>query len=186
LFFPDEITSFCLQPIFFSTCSKTSPVPAMLLHGHTARVFHTIWSPLLPEHLASGSDDRTIIVWNIDTRQSRPLQGHTHHVRALVWHTELPYILLSGSWDGSIRMWDIRTQVIRSCVAFFNFCNVFNLLPFCQSCIHVLSDHHADVYTLSAHPDRPFLFVSSSRDTSVRLWSLVCLGRSTTDCGFTQ
>lgn len=124
--------------------------PRAELRGHSARVFHVLWSPLLPDYLCSGSDDRTIGVWNIASQQGWSLRGHTSNVRALVWHTEIPYLLLSGSWDGSIRVWDIRSQ----------------------TCLSVLSDHHADVYGLAAHPLRPFTFVSSSRDTTVRLWQL--------------
>jgi hypothetical protein len=42
-----------------------------------------------------------------------------------------------------------------------------------MACTSVLGDHHADVYGLCAHPLRPFLFVSSSRDTSIRVWTMV-------------
>ena len=33
-------------------------------------------------------------------------------------------------------------------------------------------DHHADVYGLASHPRRPFVYASSSRDTSLRFWSI--------------
>ena len=33
-------------------------------------------------------------------------------------------------------------------------------------------DHHADVYGLAVHPDRPFTVVSSSRDTTLRVWTM--------------
>eukprot|EP00455_Lapot_gusevi_P040938 TRINITY_DN4691_c0_g1_i4.p1 TRINITY_DN4691_c0_g1~~TRINITY_DN4691_c0_g1_i4.p1 ORF type:complete len:1101 (-),score=371.19 TRINITY_DN4691_c0_g1_i4:99-3326(-) len=130
--------------------SQQTSMARQELRGHRARVFHTVWSPLLPNYLCSGSDDRTIIVWNIKTNEHTVLTGHTNNVRALLWHPELPYLLLSGSWDGTIRLWDIRTS----------------------TCLSVLSDHHADVYGLAMHPLRPFVFVSSSRDTSVRFWNI--------------
>ena len=38
--------------------------PLRALRGHGARVFNTVWSPLLPDTLASGSDDKTVRVWN--------------------------------------------------------------------------------------------------------------------------
>ncbi len=34
----------------------------------------------------------------------------------------------------------------------------------------MIRDHHADVYGLTAHPQRPFVFASSSRDTTLRFW----------------
>ena len=55
-----------------------------------------------------------------------------------------------GSWDGTIRVWDFRTQ----------------------TCLDVIWDHHADVYGLSCNPLRPFVFASSSRDTTLRRWSM--------------
>lgn len=39
-------------------------------------------------------------------------------------------------------------------------------------CLQVVTEHLADVYGLACHPSRPFLLVSSSRDTSLRLWHL--------------
>lgn len=134
--------------------SVDSGEPVRVLGGHRRRVFNTVWSPLLPNVLASGSDDRTVRVWNISSGQSRLLSGHTNNVRALVWSCEIPYILLSGSWDGSIRVWDTRTT----------------------ECLRVVTDHHADVYGLDAHPARPFVFASSSRDTSLRFWILGSVG----------
>lgn len=66
------------------------------LKGHSLRVFNTAWSPLLPNMVASGSDDRAVRVWDIESERSYELTGHTENVRALVWHTEIPYIILSG------------------------------------------------------------------------------------------
>ena len=109
-----------------SSASAMSPVPVFELRGHTERVFHTQWSPLVRNLLCSGSDDRSIGVWQLPAREAANhvvlgsasdggsggpvsaalrgfLRGHTSNVRALVWHTELPHVLLSGSWDGTIR-----------------------------------------------------------------------------------
>jgi WD40 repeat protein len=33
-------------------------------------------------------------------------------------------------------------------------------------------DHNSDVYGISLHPQRPFLYASCSRDTTVRLFSI--------------
>ena len=40
------------------------------------------------------------------------------------------------------------------------------------SCLAVGRAHRADVYALTSHPSRPFVFLSASRDTTIRLWTL--------------
>jgi WD40 repeat protein len=60
--------------------------------------------------------------------------------------------LLSGSWDCKIKVWDIRNGSL-----FEN------------------DEHIADVYGIASHPERPFVYISSSRDTTLRIWSLKSL-----------
>ena len=36
-------------------------------------------------------------------------------------------------------------------------------------------DHGADVYGLTAHPNRPFVLASCARDSTLRIWSLTPL-----------
>lgn len=137
------------------------------LKGHTARAFGVEWSLLMPGVLATGSDDHSVIVWDLNTPNkgatasiaaSSPvtispkqrLSGHTNYVRALCWSHEIPCLLLSGSWDCSIRLWDS----IRG------------------TCLSVIRDHTADVYSIVSHPSRPFAFLSCSRDTTLRVWEL--------------
>lgn len=78
------------------------------------------------------------------------LVGHTNKVRAVSWNTEVPWLLFSGAWDSKIRMWDLREA----------------------KCIHLANEHHADVYGIATHPERPFMYVSCSRDTSIRFWTI--------------
>ncbi len=88
-----------------------------------------------------------------DIKASRDivLAGHLNNVRGCTWHTELPHMIITGSWDASIRLWDIRSA----------------------TCIRTIFDHHTDVYCTAVHPARPFFAVSSSRDSTMRFWSLV-------------
>ncbi|RHY59017.1 hypothetical protein DYB34_002762 [Aphanomyces astaci] len=66
------------------------------------------------------------------------------------WSRTPPPLLLSGSWDGTIRIWDVERR----------------------ECCVVVSDHLADVYGIATHPQAPSVFVSCSRDTTVRFWGL--------------
>lgn len=67
----------------------SSKGPIHHLRGHQQRVFNTIWSPLLPDVLASGSDDKTIRVWNVGSETSSVFEGHHDRVRALLWSYEV-------------------------------------------------------------------------------------------------
>jgi WD40 repeat protein len=136
------------------------------LCGHKARSFNTIWSTTNPGYLASGSDDQTICIWKVPINDNDKLPnslkegiilnpvnvlvGHTSNVRALCWCYEHKNLLLSGSWDSSIRLWDVQSG----------------------ECLASIKTHVADVYAITSHPDRPFTFLSCSRDTTCRLWEL--------------
>ena len=105
---------------------------------------------LPPDLLMSGSDDTTVRIWDTSIAR-RACSPATRTTRALHWSYEVPWLCFSGAWDGTIRVWDIR-----SC-----------------TCLQVLADHHADVYSLVSHPMRPAVLLSTSRDTTIRTWSLV-------------
>ena len=42
-----------------------NPVPVRMFRGHKKRAFNVSWSPLIPNVLASGSDDRNIHIWDV-------------------------------------------------------------------------------------------------------------------------
>lgn len=139
----------CLIRVF-NISQKDGGLP-LVFKGHTSKPFNVEWNPILFNYFASGSDDTTIRVWNIQNLNDfKELVGHTNNVRGLLWNTEIPWLLLSGSWDSTIRLWDVRTK----------------------NCIFVCKDHNADVYGIAVHEDRPFTYVSCSRDTSLRFWNL--------------
>lgn len=50
------------------------------------------------------------------------------------------------------------------------------------ACLQVVYDHVADVYTVASHPNRPFTYVSCSRDTTLRVWELEVSAQSNPRC----
>ncbi|NJN12173.1 MAG: hypothetical protein HC815_31125 [Richelia sp. RM1_1_1] len=79
-----------------------------ILEGHTNSIFSAIYSPD-GKKIASGSSDKTIIIWDVDTGECiRILEGHTNRVYSLVFSPD-GKTLVSGSWDETIRIWNVET-----------------------------------------------------------------------------
>lgn len=74
------------------------------LRGHTAAVCALLIDGRL---LISASDDKTIIVWDLNTLKKKgTLKGHTHRVRCLALYGS---VLVSGGNDKKLRVWDVNT-----------------------------------------------------------------------------
>ena len=74
------------------------------LNGHTGRV--RCLTILQNGNLASGSDDKTVIIWSTkDWKHLQVLKGHTFWVYSIL---EVPSknVLLTGSRDETVKLWD--------------------------------------------------------------------------------
>merc|ERR1719161_2777190 len=80
------------------------------LTGHQKGVNCIEYSPTGEKpYLISGSDDRTVKIWDYQTRQClQTLSGHTNNISVAVFHPVLP-IILTGSEDGTVRVWHSAT-----------------------------------------------------------------------------
>ena len=101
--------------------------------------------------LASGSDDKTIRLWHLDTKQARTspiatLHGHSHAVVSVAFSPD-GRILATGSDDKTIKLWDINTSQ--------------------EIC--TLSGHSRPVKSVSFSPDGEIL-ASGSWDKTIKLW----------------
>ena len=75
------------------------------------------------------------------------LIGHTDKIRELILFKN--DLLGSGSWDNIIKIWDINLK----------------------ACLEIIKVHQSDVYGLDISLSHPFLFLSSSRDNTIRIFN---------------
>lgn len=104
----------------------------------------------------SGSDDKTIKIWDFQTAAcTRTLVGHTQYVMTLkvkgkrksdrLVNSSGNY-LFSGSWDKTIRQWELNSG----------------------SCIRTFDGHGQGIYALKLSGK---VIVSCSGDNSLKIWN---------------
>jgi WD40 repeat protein/serine/threonine protein kinase len=120
------------------------------LRDHTDPVRSVAFSPD-GKTMASGSNDTTIILWDISSRQpiGPPLTGHTDTVRSVAFSPD-GQILASGSFDGTIILWDTATG---------------------EPLGPPLTDHTGGVWSVAFSPGGQTL-ASASEDQTIILWDV--------------
>ena len=100
-------------------------------------------------YLASGSNDNTIKIWEVETgRLLRTLTGHTDKVCSVAFAPNGKY-LASGSNDETIKIWEVTTG----------------------NCIRTLTGHTSYVKSVMYSPNGKYLATGSWDDT-IKLWEL--------------
>ncbi|XP_026549081.1 coronin-1C-like, partial [Notechis scutatus] len=85
--------------------------------GHTGPVLDIDWCPHNDQVIASGSEDCTVMVWQIPengltlslTEPVVILEGHSKRVGIVAWHPTARNVLLSAGCDNAILIWNVGT-----------------------------------------------------------------------------
>ena len=97
--------------------------------------------------LVSGSADRTIKLWDVETGDClQTLMGHRSWVMSVAFSPDGTR-LMSGSADRTIKLWDVETG----------------------DCLQTLTGHRHGVWSVAFSPNGQ-CFVSGSADRTIRLW----------------
>jgi len=90
------------------------------LTGHMKGVNCVEYAPTGEKpYLISGSDDRTVRIWDYQTKQCiQTLSGHTNNVSSALFHPTLP-IIFTGSEDGTVRIWHGATYRLEATLNYF-------------------------------------------------------------------
>jgi WD40 repeat protein len=119
---------------------------ATLLHGHS-KAISAIRFTSDGRQLLTGSDDRTVRLWDLEQGTSRVLKGHTDEVWLISLSPDGQRAVSTGK-DGTLRVWELPTGGSR-----------------------VFQGHEKPVVGVAFLPDGHRL-VSAGRDGTLRIWDL--------------
>ncbi|AFY41738.1 serine/threonine-protein kinase [Nostoc sp. PCC 7107] len=135
-------------PKLNTTEVSESAAQPQTFRGHASDVNSVAFAPN-GQILASGSDDKTIKLWNLGTgTELQTLKGHLKWIWAIAFHPD-GKILASGSADKTIKLWNLATTEE----------------------IRTLTGHTDGVATVAFSPDGQTL-ASGSLDKTIKLWNL--------------
>ena len=129
---------------------EKNPKPISTFKNHLYAVYDLKFN-INKNYLASSSNDFKIGIYDYkDIKNIKFINfliGHTDKIRELSWFKN--NLLASGSWDNTIRIWDINLKI----------------------CLEIIKVHQSDVYGLDISTFHPFLFLTSSRDNTIRVFN---------------
>lgn len=201
---PDTIASINGQgEVFVYNLSDTSKEPLQLKH-HQANGFGLSWNYHERNSLLTGSDDKTVLLWDIgnpDTPKSI-ITAHQDIVNDVKWSPHSPFLFGSVSDDKSFKFFDTRESLTIpvlgksnvsaseiNCLSFSCFStNLFvtggtdnNVTLFdlrlVDRSLHQMIGHTDSITTLEWSPLNENIILSGSSDRRCILWDLNSIGK---------
>jgi serine/threonine protein kinase len=160
------------------------------LTGHNGEVNAIAFSPD-GKKIASGSDDRTIKIWSLNSRRKlRTLKGHSDWVYTVAISPN-GRTLSSGSKDNKIKVWNLNTgQQLLSLSGHSSYINSVAISPDGQKIasgsydktikiwnlntgqeLRTLKGHATEVLSVAISPDIQKI-ASGSTDKTIKIWNL--------------
>mmetsp|Transcript_23741 Transcript_23741/g.43094 ORF Transcript_23741/g.43094 Transcript_23741/m.43094 type:complete len:461 (+) Transcript_23741:73-1455(+) len=149
--FPDEPSPFCPQGVCV---------------GHKMEGYGLAWSPHNEGRLISGSEDKTISLWDVSSvigskseagtqiEATSVFRGHTDVVEDVDWHKLDPNMIGSVGDDKAIMIWDVREKS-----------------P--DKPVHLVKDAHTgDINSIAFNPVNEYVIATGSADKTVALWDM--------------
>ncbi|KAK1760792.1 subunit C of CAF1 complex-like protein [Echria macrotheca] len=141
--------------------SGGKPNPQVELIGHKEEGFGLAWNPHEAGHLASGSEDKTVLLWDLTTLQGgktlKPWRKYTHHDHIV---NDVQYHPIVKNWIGTVSD-DITMQIIDV------------RTPSTERAAVVARDGHTDaINALSFNQRTEYLIATASADKTIGLWDI--------------
>ncbi|MEB3340390.1 hypothetical protein [Okeania sp.] len=177
-----------LPPLKKEETYPNLPLRNIDLVGHTDSVMSVAFSPD-NQIIASGSKDKTVMLWNREGKWLKTLPGHKKWVSSVSFSPD-GKILASASDDGTVKLWTNKGKLLRTINAHNSWILGVSFSPDGQAIATASYDNTVKLWSLDGKLQKTFLkgasdsvtsvsfspdgqvLASSSYDGKVKLWSL--------------
>lgn len=91
------------------TRRRSKPDPRLREGSHTDAVMTLSWNNVQKEYLASGSADRTVKIWDVESAHcAHTMTHHSDKVQAIAFHPTEAQLIATGAFDRSVYLVDVR------------------------------------------------------------------------------